>query len=362
MSLSNTSLDRGKRGNTPALSARADEAFTDFMSDARNFLMHAHYKPISRLGNEALAAAGLKPVHTHANIARIRPVIAERPELATFLRVKRSAQERYKQRIIESFGAREDELKRWLDDAEKRGPGSVTIDPNFVYPEYATVDIHIQPHGYTGHPLAGFYYDYGTSIFFGGANAGDALHAKLAAKTATPADGRVTRILDIASSVGQMASEMKKRFTEAEVIGIDISAPMVRYAHWRALQQNLDVHFAQMPAEDMSFPDRHFDVVTSYLLFHEIPLPVITRVLAEVHRVLRPGGTFVMWDFPSARPDDPGYGGLIGLMDATDNGEPYAHGFVNCDIERRIAEAGFRLRYSTPAEIAQHGRVCDKPF
>jgi ubiquinone/menaquinone biosynthesis C-methylase UbiE len=154
---------------------------------------------------------------------------------------------------------------------------------------------------------------------------------------------------------------MKKRFPEAEVVGIDISAPMVRYAHWRAMQQNLDVHFAQMPAEEMSFPDNHFDIVTSYLLFHEIPLPVIKRVLAEVKRVLRPGGTFVMLDFPSARSGEPGYGGLIGLMDAADNGEPYAHGFVNCGIEQLIAEAGFSLRYLNPAEIAKHGRVCDKP-
>jgi SAM-dependent methyltransferase len=360
MTLSNANLDRGRLGNVPALTTRADEAFLDFMCEARNQVLHAHYRPISQLADRALADAGLKPEHNRENVARVRDVIAQSPDLAAFLRVKRSAQERYKQRIIESYGARAEDLKRWLDEAATRGPGSVTVDPDFVYPDYATVEIHIQPWGYTGHPLAGFFYDYGTSIFFGGANAGDALHAGLVARVSLPKDGRVKRTLDLACSVGQFASEMKKRFPDAETIGIDISAPMVRYAHWRAVQQNLDVHFAQMPAEDLAFPDNHFDVVTSYLLFHEIPLPVIKKVLQEVRRVLRPGGTFTMFDFPSARPEDPGYGGLVGLMDASDNGEPYAHSFVTCGIERLIGEAGFSLRYTAPADIAKHGRVCDK--
>ena len=361
MTISNSVIDRGKLGNVPALTERADEAFLDFMCDARNIVMHAHHRPISDLGNKAIAAAGLKPVHTHENVAKIREVIFDTPEVAAYLRFKRSAQERYKQRIIESYGVREQELTRWLDDAATRGPGTLTLDPNFKYPDYATVDIHITPHGYTGHPLSGFYYDYGTSIFFGGANAGDVMHASHVARVSTPLDGKVTRTLDIACSVGQMVSQTKKRFPDAEAHGIDISAPMVKYAHWRAVQQNLDVHFAQMPAEEMNFPDGHFDIVTSYLLFHEIPLPVIKKVLAEVKRVLRPGGTFTMIDFPSSRPEEPGYGGFIGLMDSSDNGEPYAHGFVHCNIEKLIEEAGFKLRYTGVKEILKHGRVCDKP-
>ena len=103
MTLSNSSLDRGMVGNTPALSTRADEAFLDFMCDARNVIMHAHTKPISTLGNTMLKNAGLTPVHTHDALGKIRELIADTPDLAMFLRVKRSAQERYKQRIIDSF-------------------------------------------------------------------------------------------------------------------------------------------------------------------------------------------------------------------------------------------------------------------
>jgi SAM-dependent methyltransferase len=276
------------------------------------------------------------------------------------MRVKRSCHEIYKQRLVDSYDLRRDELERMLDEADKRDPGSVTWDPNFIYPDYATVDFHISPGGYTRSAFSGLLYDYGTSIFYGGANAGDALHVRLARETAVPKDGKVARALDIGCSCGQYTTELKKRFPAAEVIGIDIGSPMVRYAHWRAIQQSLDVHFAQMPSEDLAFPDRHFDLVGCHILFHEIPREVIFKTLREVHRVLRPGGTFVLWDFATATPDNPGYGGLVGLMDAADNGEPYAHNYVNCGVEQLMTDAGFTLRPKDGPKAQMHDRVCDK--
>jgi ubiquinone/menaquinone biosynthesis C-methylase UbiE len=146
----------------------------------------------------------------------------------------------------------------------------------------------------------------------------------------------------------------------AKIWGADISGPMVRYAHWRAIQQNIDINFCQMASEELDFPDNHFDLVTAHLLFHEIPAPIITKTLQEVIRVLRPGGTFVLWDFQTTKKDNSGYGGLYGLMDAADNGEPYAPGFVNMNIEDHIKNTGFDIRsIGDPSRL--HDRVCDKP-
>jgi ubiquinone/menaquinone biosynthesis C-methylase UbiE len=143
------------------------------------------------------------------------------------------------------------------------------------------------------------------------------------------------------------------------VHGTDISSAMLRYAHWRALEQNTEVHFSQMPSEALDFESGSFDLVVSHLLFHEIPLPVIKKTLAEIRRVLRPGGTYVMWDFPSSSPESPGYGGFAGLMDAADNGEPYAYGFVKCGIETLLGEAGLKLRSMEKSDLTTNGRVCD---
>jgi ubiquinone/menaquinone biosynthesis C-methylase UbiE len=233
------------------------------------------------------------------------------------------------------------------------------LNPDYAYPEYATVDIHIQPQGYTGHPLAGLIYDTGTRVFFGGGNV-DAMHDAVARKTQLPVDGRVERAVETGCSVGQMTCALKRRFPDAEVWGTDISAPMVRYGHWRALQSNFDVQFAQMPAEDLDFPDEHVDLVVAHILFHELPVPVIKEVLAEAFRVLRPGGTIVIWDFPTATDANPSFANFMGIMDAADNGEPYAIGFVRCGVEELMRDAGFELRFDDPADLQAHGRVGDK--
>jgi ubiquinone/menaquinone biosynthesis C-methylase UbiE len=360
MTLRNDVVDRGKIGRTPALTRRSDETYTDFISDARNQLLHAHWKNMSERGNALMREKGVPITHTNRGVAKAREVLIEDLELSTFLRVKRSCQEIYKQRIVESYSEREAEYLRRLDDAEKRGPGTLTYDPAFIYPDYAKVQIHIQPGGYVGFPLAGMYYDYGTSIFYGGENAEDALHARLAKQTALPQDGKVKRILEIGCGIGQMAVEMKRLYPEAEVIATDIAAPMIRYGHWRAAEQNIAVHFAQMPSEALDFPDGHFDLVYEHILFHEIPVEVIDKTLKEVHRVLRSGGTFVVWDFASAEPGRPGYSGLVGLMDAADNGEPYAHEFVLCNVEQRLEDAGFTLRERVKPGVMMGARVCDK--
>jgi len=359
MGLSNSLIDRGKVGNTPALLTRADETYADFMRDARNLLLHEPFKEITAVATAALKEHGVALALDHGTIGKVREVARVVPEMATFLRVKRSCQEIYKQRIIESYNIQQDDFLRKLDEAEKRGPGSLTYDSNFNPPAYASVEIHIQPGGYVGHPLAGLYYDYGTSVFFGDDGKDDVLHKKLADKTSIPKDGKVERILDVGCAIGQLACELKKRFPDADVHGIDIAAPMLRYAHWRALEQNTAIHLSQMPSETMDFETGSFDLIVSHLLFHEIPLPVIKKTLAEIRRLLRPGGTYVMWDFPTATPASPGYGGFAGLMDAADNGEPYAYGFVTCGIEALLEEAGLKLRSLDKADLTTNGRVCD---
>ncbi len=360
MTRSNYFVDRGMNGHTPALPFRADESFVEYVCEARNALLHAQWKNQGERGIKLMKDAGNDIEHNAEGVAKARQVIQDDLELASFMRVKRSYQEIYKDRIIESLNTQRDEWLRKLEEAETSGPGSLTYDPDFPMPDYATVQIHIQPRGYVGDDLAGLFYDCGTQIFFGGNNAGDALHRGIVERTALPQDGKVERILDIGCSVGQLSCELKKRFTDAEVWGTDISAPMVRYAHWRANEQDLDVHFAQMASEALDFEDNHFDLVVAYILFHEIPQPVIEKTLAEAFRVLRPGGTFVLWDFASATEERPGYGGLLGLMDAADNGEPYAPGFVTMGVEQKIEDTGFKIRsLGDPAQVRD--RVCDKP-
>lgn len=361
MSESKLELERGMNGRTPALPTRADEAYMDFVSDARNILMHQQWGRLVTRGNAVLAEAEKDAGKKPNSLEALREVLGESSEVAAFLRAKRTLQEFTWRRPLDSFAAKQEDFLKAFDESDNQGPGTVTWDPKFPMPDYATVDIHIQPGGYTAHPLAGLVYDHGTRVFFDGAADSDVMHGKLAEKASVPADEKVERILDLGCSIGQLTCALKQRFADAEVWGIDIGAPMVRYAHWRAAQQGIEVNFAQMASEKLNYPDDHFDLVTAHILFHEIPIEVIRETLKETFRVLRPGGTFVMWDFSSATDADPSYGSFMGQMDAIDNGEPYALGFVRCGVENIMEQIGFKLRSRDPKDLFNDGRVGDKP-
>jgi SAM-dependent methyltransferase len=361
MTLSNTYADRGKRGYTPELTTRADQSYLEYISDARDMMLNKKGRSFMKRGGEVMKERGIPFEHTHEVAEQIRDAFSEEQDLAVFLRVKRSLQEVYKERIIGSYRLIEQQWLNRLDEADEQGPGSVSYDLDWEVPAYACRDMHIQPGGFVGSPLAGLHYDYNTQIFFSDNVAADAMHAGFVAKTPPPHDGRVERFMEIGCGIGQIACELKKVYPDAEAWGTDIAAPMVRYSHWRAMQQNLAIHFSQMPAEDLDFPDGHFDMVAAHILFHEIPVPVIKKVIAEAYRVLRPGGIFVIWDFRTACDDKPGYNSILGLVDAADNGEPYALGFVNCEVEGILSEAGFDLRDNCDGGLFIEGRFADKP-
>jgi 2-polyprenyl-3-methyl-5-hydroxy-6-metoxy-1,4-benzoquinol methylase len=164
-------------------------------------------------------------------------------------------------------------------------------------PEYTAHEIHSMPGGYVGDEFAGHMYHAGTDLgAYVDVNYHDRVHMTMARNAIIPEDGKVRRILDIGTSIGQFATSMKRRFPDAEVWGIDIGAPMVRYAHMKALDMGQEVNFAQRLAEDTGFPDGHFDIVTSNLLFHEVNTQASKDIIKEVGRVLRTGGTFSATD------------------------------------------------------------------
>ena len=75
------------------------------------------------------------------------------------------------------------------------------------------------------------------------------------------------------------------------VIGIDTSEEMIKAAQRLVDKKELDNVDARVAnAEELPFPDRHFDAVLGFDVLHHIP--DFKRAMAEVRRVLRPGGRF----------------------------------------------------------------------
>jgi SAM-dependent methyltransferase len=238
-----------------------------------------------------------------------------------------------------------------LETHDNIGPGSLKLDSTLDLPEYTRHEIHQQPGGYVGDPFAGHMYHAETNQFYGGRNDQDELHRSYAAMTPLPADGQVKRILDMGAGIGQLTVAMKERFPDAEVHGIDVGAPMLRYAHMRAVNMKSDVHFSQQLAEKTSFPDNHFDVVIAYIMFHEVSGEATRQIIKEVSRILRPGGVFFPLDFNRQGFSSP-YGVYTAWFDHRWNWERWRLEFAGVNFDQEMTRNGLSVEdKSEPNDI-----------
>ena len=87
------------------------------------------------------------------------------------------------------------------------------------------------------------------------------------------------------------------------VCGMDAAAEMIEVASRKVEEKGIEVDFRVDVIEKMSFPDASFDVVLSSLMMHHLPPDLKQAGLAEISRVLKPGGRVVIVDFkhPTSR-------------------------------------------------------------
>lgn len=341
-------MDRGKIGALPRPTYLADESYLEFVTSFRFLAIRVMFPKLAEHGEAALAGAlesgeVVKPAEGKAvKLGDIKRVFAKVPLAPIWQRFVRSQQEMMWRRTRESFYHDVESLVVRMDAAAAKHPERIHIDLDFAVPEYTRKEIHCQPGGYTDDPMGGVVFHYGTKVFYEGANDQDELHIELAEKATRPAVEKVERILDIGCSIGQATTVFKDLYPQAEVWGLDVGAPMIRYAHMRGVERDKDVHFIQRLAEDTGFPDAHFDMVHSYILFHEVTVKAMQAILAETFRVLRPGGTFSIYEFPNNDKNQvpAAYRYLIDY-DSRDNCEPYSSAFVACDFRGLLEAAGF---------------------
>jgi ubiquinone/menaquinone biosynthesis C-methylase UbiE len=105
-------------------------------------------------------------------------------------------------------------------------------------------------------------------------------------------------VLDVGCGTGTLAMEVQRRVGRAgRVAGIDPGAEQIARARTKAARRHLPIEFQLGVIEQLPFPDQTFDVVLSTLMMHHLPAPVKRQGLAEIARVLKPGGRLVVADF-----------------------------------------------------------------
>ena len=100
------------------------------------------------------------------------------------------------------------------------------------------------------------------------------------------------RMLDLGTGTGLLAREFARR--GAVVCGTDIAAGQIDAARSEAAREDLAVDFRVAPAEAAPYPDASFDVVTAGQCWWYFDA---ARTVAEVKRLLAPGGRLVVTQF-----------------------------------------------------------------
>ena len=118
-----------------------------------------------------------------------------------------------------------------------------------------------------------------------------AVHKRMLIYADFPADGYV---LDLGCGTGKLFKRLGKLYPQLKGSGLDLSPEMVTQAQTNNIHGDR-LRFTLGNAEAQPFDDNTFDAVFNTISFLHYPNP--QTVLAEVERVLKPGGKFYLADF-----------------------------------------------------------------
>lgn len=110
------------------------------------------------------------------------------------------------------------------------------------------------------------------------------------------------RVMDVGCGTGVLTRLAAKAAGPlGSAVGIDPGADMIRVARETARRGGDATEFQIAAVERLPFADAQFDVVLSSLMLHHLPPATKRAGLAQVYRVLKPGGRFVVADFQRPR-------------------------------------------------------------
>jgi SAM-dependent methyltransferase len=155
---------------------------------------------------------------------------------------------------------------------------------------------------------------------------------RLIERIATPSP--TARVLDLACGPGLYARRFAAGHPEREVVGLDLSWPMLRSATRKATEAQIEnIRFVHGHAQALPFRDASLEVANCCGALHLFP--DIPRALRELSRVIRPKGRFSM--AVSLR----GSGTLGGLRGAVAEKLLGLHAFTREELEALLNEAAF---------------------
>jgi SAM-dependent methyltransferase len=222
----------------------------------------------------------------------VEPYVHDQPVYPWFAWTERGAQKmmwRAMTRFVRRHGLT-------IPAAPENPVGRLDLDPELTPPAYYTeYDIHIQPGGLWAGDEAALVYEQGAKVVMLGENDDYAFH-QLFTDTAVPHRG-YARIVDLGCGFGKSTRPFKATYPDADVIGVDLSAAVLRLAHDQAEGMGLPITFRQADLAATGLPAGCADLVTATMVIHELPADAQVAMIREAARLLAPGGLLRILDF-----------------------------------------------------------------
>jgi len=253
----------------------------------------------------------------------------------------------------EAFEEIQSDLQPMLD-ALVIGPATLETSADFIPPYYwQDVDFHRTKGGWDGHPYKGFIHGelihrkMIDNIFPGGIFKQRRSVAEIAPKS------HYEHILDMGCSTAHYTSALAETYPNAKITGVDLSLSTLEHAQRVANSRNWDWRLIQARAEQTGLANSSFDLVTSYILLHELPEEAVIKLFHEAFRLLKPGGDMVMSDVTRYRDMDKLSQWKADRM-ALYGGEPHWRASASLDLGQIAELAGFVNIFAKGVEPANY--------
>jgi ubiquinone/menaquinone biosynthesis C-methylase UbiE len=104
------------------------------------------------------------------------------------------------------------------------------------------------------------------------------------------------KIIDVVCGFGATNLVLAERFVDSEIVGIDLSEPLLQLAGTTAESKGLSgrVRFEKADVQEIPFADNTFDVAINVNMVHLVEEPI--KMLNEIERILLPGGHLFIAD------------------------------------------------------------------
>lgn len=291
-----------------------------------------------RLGLPMVTSASAQPelplmLRLVTGLLNLPPVAALARQAARNLMINRA----------ESMGVRWRDQVQQLRQRDWQPELVAATNPATVYPDYYCAPFHAYPEGnlslqaalevevaaYTVHSR--LWPDQGRD---GDAYLRQTYHSLLQQTLPTP-----QQILDLGCGVGMSTLALQDVYPQSRVVGLDLSPPYLAVARHRCREQGRELRLIHAQAEQTGLAEQSFDLVSLFLVCHELPQAATRTILREARRLLRPGGALGIMDMNPRSViyrQMPPY--ILTLLKST---EPYLNDYFSLDLEQALVEAGF---------------------